>query len=134
MISIDTSVLVAGFASWHEGHESASEILRKQPRLPAHVAVEAYSVLTRLPPPHRVPANLVSVFISEQFKEPLLLMTDAALRRLLGALPEMGVTGGRVYDAVVAATALEAGAELMTRDQRAVPTYTAIGVAFKLLS
>lgn len=134
MISIDTSVLIAGFASWHEGHRSAREILRKQPRLPAHVAVEAYSVLTRLPPPHRVHAKLVSAFLSKQFTEPLLLLTDSALRRLLTKLPELGVTGGSVYDALVAATALEAGTELITRDHRAVPTYAAIGVDFKLLS
>jgi len=134
VIAIDTSVLVAGFASWHEGHKTAREILRERPRLPAHVAVEGYSVLTRLPPPHRVPASLIGTFLSEQFKEPLLLLTDAALRHLLGALPDMGVTGGSVYDAVVAATALEAGSELMTRDHRAVPTYATIGVSFRLLS
>jgi len=43
--------VVAGFASWHEGHRSAAAALARKPRVPAHVLVETYSVLTRLPPP-----------------------------------------------------------------------------------
>lgn len=50
MIAADTSVVVAAFASWHEGHESALVALARRPRLPGHVALESYSVLTRLPP------------------------------------------------------------------------------------
>ena len=50
MITADTSVLVAGFASWHESHAAAREALRCA-RVVAHSLVETYSVLTRLPPP-----------------------------------------------------------------------------------
>lgn len=50
MIVINTRVVVAAFASWHEGHASAVSALARRPRLSAHVAVEAFSVLTRLPP------------------------------------------------------------------------------------
>lgn len=50
MIAVDTSVVVAAFASWHEGHASAVSALARRPRLPTHVTVEAFSVLTRLPP------------------------------------------------------------------------------------
>ncbi len=63
MIAVDTSVVVAAFASWHEGHRSALAVLARHPRLPAHVAVESFSVLTRLPPPHRAPAVLVRDFL-----------------------------------------------------------------------
>lgn len=54
MIAPDTSVLVAGFATWHEGHEAAVRALNRGVHLIAHAAVETYSVLTRLPPPHRI--------------------------------------------------------------------------------
>ncbi len=45
-----------------------------------------------------------------------------------------GVTGGAVYDAVVAATAGEAGAMLQTLDRRAIPTYQLLQIDYKLLA
>jgi hypothetical protein len=48
-------------------------------------------------------------------------------------LPERGVTGGAVYDAVVAATAAVHSAELLSCDRRAVPTYEKMGVRAVLL-
>ncbi|MEX2240756.1 MAG: PIN domain-containing protein [Burkholderiales bacterium] len=57
MIAADTSVVVAAFASWHEGHAAALRALGRGVRVPAHVLLESYSVLTRLPPPHRAAAR-----------------------------------------------------------------------------
>jgi AbrB family looped-hinge helix DNA binding protein len=81
VIAVDTSVVVAGFASWHEAHRSAAALAR-QPRVPAHVLVEAYSVLTRLPPPHRAPARLVATFLAERFREAPLALPARAHREL----------------------------------------------------
>lgn len=50
MKAVDSSVVIAAFASWHESHESARRALAARPRAIAHAAVETYSVLTRLPP------------------------------------------------------------------------------------
>ncbi|MBM3750806.1 MAG: type II toxin-antitoxin system VapC family toxin [Acidimicrobiia bacterium] len=36
MIAVDSSVVVAAFASWHEGHTSAVAVLARSPRIPAH--------------------------------------------------------------------------------------------------
>jgi predicted nucleic acid-binding protein len=44
-----------------------------------------------------------------------------------------GVTGGAVYDALIAATVKHAGAKLLTRDRRALRTYQVIGVDHELL-
>lgn len=50
MIAADTSVLVAGFASWHERHEPAHRLLASgKVRLIDHVALETFALLTRLP-------------------------------------------------------------------------------------
>jgi hypothetical protein len=38
--------------------------------LVAHCAVESYSVLTRLPAPHRVAPNLVDEFLRAEFPDP----------------------------------------------------------------
>jgi len=67
MIAVDTSVVVAAFASWHEAHAQAAAVLVERPRLPAPVALEAYAVLTRMPPPHRAEASVVGEFLRRSF-------------------------------------------------------------------
>ena len=134
MIAVDTSVVVAAFATWHERHEIAAQALARRPYAPAHVLVESYSVLTRLPAPHRAPAALVKEFLSKRFLEPPLLLPADAYLELIRRAASTSIRGGAIYDAVVAATAAAAGATLLTSDRRATTTYREVGVAFKLLA
>lgn len=134
MIAVDTSVVVAAFASWHEGHASAAQALAREPRVPAHVLVETYSVLTRLPPPHRAPAELVAAFLDEMFTAAPLALPPRAHVRLLLQVAAAGIAGGGVYDALIAATVLHAKARLLTRDRRAITTYERLGVSYELLA
>ena len=133
MIAVDTSVVVAGFASWHEGHRLAAAVLNREPRAPAHVLVETYSVLTRLPPPHRAPSATVTAFLTQRFRQTPLTLAPRAWLRLLDHAAGLGVTGGAVYDALVAETARHAGATLLTRDRRAIVVYEKIGVTYELV-
>jgi len=134
MIAVDTSVVVAGFASWHEGHASATAALARRPRVPAHVLVETYSVLTRLPAPHRAPTGLVAAFLSERFAEAPLALPAGEHLRFLERAAAAGVTGGAVHDALIAATARHARARLLTRDRRAAATYDRLGVEYEILA
>ena len=133
MIAVDTSIAVAAFASWHEGHEAARGVMARRPRLIAHCALEAYSVLTRLPPPHRVAAGVVQAFVAGAFPKPLLGLTPEDHSALLESATGAGIDGGAIYDALVATTARRAGATLLSRDRRAVRTYEAIGTRFELV-
>jgi predicted nucleic acid-binding protein len=133
MIAVDTSVVVAAFASWHEGHTAAAAVLARKPRVPAHVLVEAYSVLTRLPSPHRASADLVTDFLARRFREAPLTLPARAHTVLLEAASLAGVVGGSIYDALIAATVKHAGATLLTRDQRARSVYEQIGVRHELV-
>ena len=133
MIAVDTSVVIAGFASWHEGHRPAATVLSREPRVPAHVLVETYSVLTRLPPPHRASSAIVTAFLAQQFRQAPLTLASRGWLRLLDRAAELGVTGGAVYDALVAETARHAGATLLTRDRRAVAVYEKIGATYELV-
>jgi predicted nucleic acid-binding protein len=133
LIALDTSVVVAAFASWHEGHASAVATLGRRPRLPVHVILEAYSVLTRLPPPHRAPAAIAAAFLRERFPGPPLAIPAAPQRALVDLAARAGLLGGAIYDVLVAATALRASATLLTRDRRAVRVYEAVGVRYELL-
>lgn len=133
MIAVDSSVVIAAFATWHDGHESALGALQQSPRLPSHAAFETFSVLTRLPPPHRAPADLVSAFIDSRFPEPFLILSDSACRGLIRSAPDLEIVGGAIYDAVIAATAREHDAMLLSRDRRAASTYERLGVDYEVL-
>lgn len=133
MIAVDSSVVVAAFASWHEGNRSAAALLARKPRIPAHVLVETYSVLTRLPSPHRAPSLVVLAFLAQRFRQAPLTLPAREWPRLLGLASEAGITGGAVYDALIGATARQAGATLLTRDRRATAVYEKLGISFELV-
>jgi predicted nucleic acid-binding protein len=134
VIAVDTSVVVAAFATWHEGHASAAAALARNPRVPAHVLLEAYSVLTRLPPPHRAPAPLVAAFLAERFRGAPLALPPREHLRLVERAAAAGVVGGGIHDALIAAAALHARARLVTRDRRAVATYERLGAEYEILA
>src|SRR5690348_14823941 len=98
MRAVDTSVVVAGFASWHENHDHARRVLDDGARLIDHCALEAYSVLTRLPPPHRSPGAVVRDFLRLRFAETYLRLDARDYREFVLALTERGITGGAAYD------------------------------------
>ena len=133
MIALDTSVVVAAFASWHEAHRSAASCLSRGPRIPAHVMLETYAVLTRLPPPHRAPSHLVLAFLKQRFKASPLTLPGMAQASLLERISASGLSGGAIYDALIGATARHAGATLITRDLRAARAYDVVGAKYEYL-
>jgi predicted nucleic acid-binding protein len=119
---VDTSVAVALVVADHEQHESVSDgLVGRRLGLAGHAAFETFSVLTRLPGPARRSAEAVGRLLAANFPRTRFLGAGAALD-LLGRLGPLGVSGGSVYDALVAATAAEHGVVLVTRDRRAVST------------
>ena len=126
-------MVVAAFASWHENHEAARRVLDSGLRLIEHCALETYSVLTRLPPPHRSSGAVVREFLETRFPQPLLRLSAQAYKDFILGLPDHGVTGGAAYDALVAATAAGCGAELVTCDRRALPVYERYGIRTQFL-
>jgi predicted nucleic acid-binding protein len=133
LIAADTSVVVAAFASWHVHHEPANRALQAGARLIAHSALETYSVLTRLPAPHRAPPEIVRDYLAARFSEPYLFLDAAAYKALVARLVELGIAGGAVYDALIASTATSAGARLVSCDVRAAATYQRCGADVDLL-
>lgn len=133
-MAVDASVVIAAFASWHEANAAARRALQDRPALVAHCAIETYSVLTRLPVPHRAPADLVVEFLRATFRGTPLVLPARAIRDLPGLFAVHGVAGGATYDGLVAATARHHDAVLLTLDARAADTYRRIGVDYRLLS
>ena len=133
MKAVDSSVVIAAFASWHEHHAIARKAMAARPRLIAHAAVESYSVLTRLPPPHRASPDIVHAFITERFTEPLLILSETGYQELLATVAAGQILGGPAYDALIAFTAAEHNATLMSLDQRAAATYETVGAQVEQL-
>lgn len=133
MIAVDASVVVASFGAWHEHHEAALAALAQRPSLPAHVALESYSVLTRLPDPFRADAATVVEFLARTFTGSRLRLDDQAGADLPRRLAVLAITGGAVYDALIAFTAQAAAAEILTLDRRALDVYGRCGAAARLL-
>jgi predicted nucleic acid-binding protein len=128
VIAPDSSVVIAALAPWHEAHRSARVTLeRGDVRLPAHVAFETTSALSRMPEGRRIAPGVVLEALEHGFAQPWLVMnarqSHAALRRAITA----GVRGGALYDALIAATVARHKGQLVSVDQRALTTYQAMG-------
>lgn len=134
MKAADTSLVVAAFATWHERHGAARRALDGGLRLIEHCALETYSVLTRLPPPHRSAGTVVREFLQIRFPQPFLRLSAPAYREFVFGLADVGIDGGAAYDALVAATAAGCDAELVTCDRRALPIYERYGVRTQFLA
>ncbi|MFZ1153614.1 MAG: PIN domain-containing protein, partial [Solirubrobacteraceae bacterium] len=125
----DSSVVIAAFASWSEKHEAAMGALDDLRDLVAHVELEAYSVLTRLPEPLRAEPGLVSEYLREDFSGARMILPEAERRALVQRLADLSISGGAVYDASVAATADHHGRTLLSCDLRAARTYEKLGIS-----
>jgi predicted nucleic acid-binding protein len=130
----DTSLAIAALLADHPAHHVASEALTACKTTIAHVAAETYSVLTRLPIPHRAVASTAATALAERLpSKHVALEADShagAPKRLAAA----GISGGATYDGLIALTALEHDLELLSRDRRAARTYRALGARFQLLA
>jgi predicted nucleic acid-binding protein len=108
--------MVAAICSWHEHHDrAAGEIQRRLERrekmiVAAHALIETYAVLTRLPPPHRLPPETAYALIRSNFMDAITIIALDLKNYLvlLRAAPQKGVAGGRTYDEVIAACAVKA--------------------------
>lgn len=131
---VDTSVAVALLVSDHAHHEETFAAVRgRRLGLAGHAVFETYSVLSRLPAPARRTPGAITRLLESNFPDTLFLGPDRA-SRLPSQLAELGIAGGAVYDALVAAAAIEHGRVLVTRDRRALATYRELGVEVELLT
>ena len=132
-VTADTSVVLPALLSDHEAHQLAADALGACTSTIAHVALEAYSVLTRLPPPRRADASTAAAVLQARLPEGLLALNATAHASASSRLAAAGVSGGAAYDGLIALTALEHDVELISRDTRAARTYRVLGVRFRLL-
>jgi predicted nucleic acid-binding protein len=112
---LDTNCLVAAVSSWHGHHEATRrEIERRYAAgeelvLSAHSLAEAFSVLTRLPEPHRLsPEDALALIEANWGETRLVALTAPDYRVTLRRCRDASIGGGAVYDALIAACARKA--------------------------
>jgi PIN domain len=102
--------------------------------LPNHVAVEVYSVLTRMPGGLAVPAETAASIVTRRFNGAPLRLRAAESASLLETLAAASVFGGASYDGLVALEAKAHGCTMLTLDRRAQSTYRRLGVPFRMIA
>jgi toxin FitB len=130
----DTSLAIAALLSDHPAHQVASDALATCKTTIAHVAAETYSVLTRLPAPHRAEASTAAAVLAERLPSVHVTLEASSHADAPARLAAAGISGGATYDGLIALTAIEHDLELLSRDRRAARTYRTLGVRFQLLT
>jgi predicted nucleic acid-binding protein len=134
VIAPDSSVVIAALTPWHEAHSEARDALRGETvGLPAHVAIETTSALSRMPQGKRIAPSVVLEALERAFADPWLTLTGPEQRAALRRAVEAGVRGGALYDALIAATAARHDATLLSADNRARAAYDAMGARTRYL-
>ncbi|HEX5309434.1 MAG TPA: PIN domain-containing protein [Solirubrobacteraceae bacterium] len=131
--AVDSSVAIAAILADSEQHTAAQQALADSDLTIAHVAVETYSVLTRIPPPHRVDVETAAAIVEARLPPERVTLDAAQHVSTIHRLASARIGGGASYDGLIALTALEHDLQLISQDRRAARTYLALGVRFQLL-
>lgn len=73
-------------------------------------------------------------FLTDRFTDPFLTLSETGYQELLATVTSGQILGGPTHDALIAFTAAEHHATLLSLDQRATTTYEAMGVTVEQLA
>lgn len=113
----DTSTLIAAFCSWHQSHRPSLDhwlgalASEEDVMVAAHSLVACYSVLTRLPAPHRMSCQASFQLIQANLADRnLLSLAPGQYLETLSDCNRQQVGGGTVNDALIVKAAVVGGA------------------------
>lgn len=130
---VDSSAAIALIIQDHEAHSATlAAATGHRLGLAGHGWFETYSVLTRLPSGQRhSPQDAVRLLTRNFPASSFLAESEAA--SLGTELARLGIAGGAVYDALVAAAARQHQLPLLSADIGARSIYEALGVKVKFI-
>ena len=135
-ILVDTSVLVAAFVDAHPAHDRARTCIKQglagkvQLRLATHTLAELYAVLTTMPVSPRIsPASAWRLIQSNTASMKFVALDEEDYRETLRGLGELELSGGVVYDGLIARAAQKAKADrLVTLNRKHFERVRPLGV------
>jgi predicted nucleic acid-binding protein len=111
----DTSALVAAFEVSHPRHTVCLPWLQQaqteqiQGLIATHTLAELYSVLTRLPVRPRISPELAQRLITENLERfEVIPLTTEDYQMVLAQMVNLNLTGGGIYDGLIAQAAVKA--------------------------
>jgi len=115
----DTSVLVAALVEDHPKHEKALPWLSRAKAqefefiVSSHTLVELYAVLTTLPVKPRISPNIAWRLIHENIERAanIISLTPKEYGSFIKSTSDLGLTGGIIYDALIAQAAAKSKVE-----------------------
>ncbi len=116
----DTSILVAAFLSNHPKHQACTPWLRQvqnrqiQGYIANHTLAEIYAVLTRLPVKPIISPPIAQQLIQENLKEfESINLATEDYERVIDQMVNLNLTGGAIYDALIAQAAINTKVDLL---------------------
>ena len=118
---LDASVLVAALVDTHPAHSRVFAWLSRARSggaeliVASHTLAELYAVLTAYPVWPRIAPATAQRLISDSVLAmvEVVPLSTADYQRVIGDLGGLGVTGGAIYDALIARAASKGGAEML---------------------
>jgi predicted nucleic acid-binding protein len=112
----DTSVLIAAFWNGHPQHESSLKLVaaanKKTSACALHTLAEVFAVMSALPVKQVIPADQAMLFVQEaRDRCTLVSLDESEYYSTLTLAAEKGLTGGRIYDALLLKCAAKVKAE-----------------------
>jgi predicted nucleic acid-binding protein len=119
--AVDTDCMIAVVAVWDNRHAEASAEIEVRLARGEHMAIslhaltETYSVLTRLPLQFRLSTTQAWELLEAMFLSQCSLNSLDTVSHLtqLRKSAEAGISGGRIYDAIIGECARQAGASVL---------------------
>ncbi len=118
-ILFDTSVLVAAVVQPHPMHKRALPWLKRAKAgeydfiAATHTLAELYAVLTTLPVKPRISSSTARRLIQENIEglAKIVSLSPSDYRNIINRMADFGLTGGIIYDALIAKVAQKSGVE-----------------------
>ena len=116
-VALDSSILIAAVLAWHEHHAVSHREIERLARsdtaaiIPTHALLESYSVITRLPAPHRLHPDDARKLLQSSFQDWVTAPAPEQIWAMIERMAPAEITGGAVYDALIVESALAAGAD-----------------------
>ena len=118
-VLLDTSVLVAALIETHPRHSRAFTWLHKAQQreinliISSHTLAELYAILTSLPLSPRIAPPAARRLINDSVTPwaKVIPLSASDYQATIKDLAESGITGGAIYDALIARAAMQGGAE-----------------------
>jgi predicted nucleic acid-binding protein len=131
---VDSSVIIRAVTTVDiSEREQLQDLIADSPIAIAHVLAEAFATLTRLPQPFRLSPLDCHAFLTIAFHAQPMSLSPAGYLRILEFLAERDLVGGASYDCLIAETARENNAVLVSLDHRAAVRYSMLGVEHRLV-